>query len=138
MTIIDVWVLRYRARRTDFLVILDHFLPFYPFFENLKKSTGDIIILHKCTKNHDHMLYCSWDTVHDRCSCYFSFWAIFSPFTSLTCPKNGNFKKMRKTPGDIIISSWVPKIMIRWCPVPEIWCATDGQTDGRTDGKSDM
>ena len=23
-----------------------------------KKTPGDIIILHKCTKNHDHMLYC--------------------------------------------------------------------------------
>ena len=23
--------------------------------------TGDIIILHKCTKKHDHMLYCSLD-----------------------------------------------------------------------------
>ena len=22
-------------------------------------QTGDIIIFHKCTKNHDHMLYCS-------------------------------------------------------------------------------
>ena len=22
---------------------------------------GDIIILHKCNKNHDHMLYCSWE-----------------------------------------------------------------------------
>ena len=26
-----------------------------------KKTPGDIIILHKCTKNHDHMLYCFWD-----------------------------------------------------------------------------
>ena len=24
-----------------------------------KKTPGDIIILHNCTKNHDHMLYCS-------------------------------------------------------------------------------
>ena len=24
-----------------------------------KKVSGDIIILHNCTKNHDHMLYCS-------------------------------------------------------------------------------
>ena len=30
------------------------------YFENLyKKKPGDIMILHKCTKNHDHMLYCS-------------------------------------------------------------------------------
>ena len=51
------------------LVIMGH----YPFtlppknpenqnFEKIKKkkkkNAGDIIILHKCTKNHDHMLYC--------------------------------------------------------------------------------
>ena len=34
------------------------------------------IILHKCTKNHDHLLYWSWDMVCDRCS-YFLFWATF-------------------------------------------------------------
>ena len=28
-------------------------------FERMKKTPGDIIILHKCTKNHDHGLYCS-------------------------------------------------------------------------------
>ena len=27
-------------------------------FEKLKKAPGAIIILNKCTKNHDHMLYC--------------------------------------------------------------------------------
>ena len=66
----DVWFLRYEAWRTEFFVILDCFLPFYPTnnsknrnFEKLKKVPGDIIILHKCTKNHDHMLYCSWDMV---------------------------------------------------------------------------
>ena len=52
-----------------------------------KKTPGDIIILHKCTKNHDYMLYCSWDMARDRCNCYFSFWAIFCPFTPLTVQK---------------------------------------------------
>ena len=28
-------------------------------FEKMKKTPGDIIILQKCTKTHDHMLYCS-------------------------------------------------------------------------------
>ena len=27
-------------------------------FKTMKKTPGDIIILHSCTKNHDHMLYC--------------------------------------------------------------------------------
>ena len=61
-----------------------------------KKTPGDIIILHKCTKNRDHMLYCSWDMVRDRCNLYFSFWAIFCPFTSLTAWKMKFSKKWKK------------------------------------------
>ena len=69
-----------------------------------KKSPGDIIILHKCTKNHDHMLYCSWNMLSDGCNCYFSFWAIFCPFTPVTAQKMKISKnKMKKTSGDIII-----------------------------------
>ena len=47
-----------------FFVIWGHFLPFYPShnpkkqnFEKLKKTPAVISILHKCTKNHNHMLY---------------------------------------------------------------------------------
>ena len=80
---------------TDFFfVTLDRFLPSFPpnnpknqNFEKLKKAPGDIIILHKCTKNHDHMLYCSLDMARNGFNCYFSFWAIFYPFTSLTAQK---------------------------------------------------
>ena len=46
-----------------------------------KKMPEDIIVLHNCTKNYDYWLYCSWDMVRDGCNCYFSFWAIFYPFT---------------------------------------------------------
>ena len=69
----------------------------------MKQKTRDIIILHKCTKTHDHMLYCSWDLVRDGCNFYFSFRALFCPFTPHNSPKNENFKKMKKRPGDIII-----------------------------------
>ena len=48
------------------------------------KTPGDIIILNKCTKNHDHILYCSWDMARDRCHCYFWFWAIFAIFMPLS------------------------------------------------------
>ena len=51
-----------------------------------KKRLEDIIILHKCTENHDHGLYCSWYMVRDECNCYFSFWAIFCPFTKIHSP----------------------------------------------------
>ena len=90
--------------------ILDNFLPFYlaryltilpcPFtylwkFQNNEKTPGDIIILHKCTKNHDHMLYCPWDTAHDTCNCCYSFWVFFTPFTPLTAQKT-KFQKNEK------------------------------------------
>ena len=94
-------------------------------FEKMKKMPGDIIILHKCVKNHDHMLYCSWDMACDRCNCYFSFWAIFCPFTPLTAQKIKILKKWKKYLEISPFYIWVPKIMIRWCMVPEIWCVTD-------------
>ena len=65
------------------------FCPFTPKkwkFEKLKTTPGDIITLHKCTKNHDHMLYFSLDMWHNRFN-YFLFWAVFYPFTSLTAQK---------------------------------------------------
>ena len=58
-------------------------------FEKMKKIAGDIIILHICTKNHNHnhMKYNSWDREWDRQN-YLSFWAIFWPFTPLTIQKS--------------------------------------------------
>ena len=63
-------------------LILDQFLSFNRFpplnnpknqnFENLKKNPRDIIILHKCTKNHGHRLYCFWDMACDRCRLFFA------------------------------------------------------------------
>ena len=44
-----------------------------------------------------------------------------------------NFIKMKTTPEDTIILHSVPKIMIRSCEVPKIWCATDGWTDRQTE-----
>ena len=58
--------------------------------KKMKKTPGDII-LHKCTQNHDHLLYCSWDMACDRCNCYFSFWAICCPFYPPNSPKNQIF-----------------------------------------------
>ena len=65
-------------------------------FEKLKKTPQDIIILHMCTKNHDHMLYCSLDIVCDRCNSYCSFWAIFCPSPTLTAQKIKILKKWKK------------------------------------------
>ena len=88
-----------------FFVILGHFCPFTPLktqkvkiLKEKKKTPGDITIVNKCTKNHDHMLYCSWDMANDGFN-YFSFWAIsvFSPFTTITAWKIQIYKKWKKT-----------------------------------------
>ena len=80
------------------------------FFKNEKKTHGDIIILHKCAKNHDHMLYCSWYMVHDRCNRCFSVWAIICPFTPIKTKKIKMKKKNKKNPADIIILHTCTKI----------------------------
>ena len=95
--------------------------------EKKKKTPGNIIILQMWTKNYDQMIYSSWDTVRDRCNCYFSFWANFCPFIPLTAQKIKIWKNEKNT-WKYHISSFcicVPKIMIWWCMVPEIWCVTD-------------
>ena len=92
--------------------------------ERMKKTPGYIIILNKCTKDYDQMMYSSWDIVRDRCNCYFSFWAIFCPLTPLSTQKIKILKKFKKR---LEISSfyiYVPKIVIGWCTVPDIWCVT--------------
>ena len=71
-------------------------------FENMKKMLVDNIILHICTINANHMVYVSWDMEHDR-----QFFLILDhlfPFYPLNNPENQNFEKLKKMPGNIIIS----------------------------------
>ena len=116
----------------------------------MEKTPGDIIILHKYTKNYDHMLYCSWDVVRDRCNCYFSFLLYLTfyhppPPPPLTPPKKWKFQKnsqqnspkqpkkwklqenekRKKIHLEISFYTSVPKNMIICCTVPEIRCMTD-------------
>ena len=60
--------------------------------------------------------------VHDRCNCYFSFWAIFCPFTPLpsNSPKNENFKKWKKLLDISSLYICVPKLR----SAAEIWHMT--------------
>ena len=72
------------------------------FWKNEKKIAGDIIILHMCTKNHNHVRYSFWDSEWDKF--FLSFWAIFGPLpTPTNNPENLNFEKMKKESGDVII-----------------------------------
>ena len=49
-------------------------------FEKMKMVPGYVIILHMCIRNHNHMMYASWDMECDRQN-FLSFWIIFCPFT---------------------------------------------------------
>ena len=143
----NVWFLRYGAWQTEVFVILDHFFPFYLLNnlknKNLKKwkkrleissfynSVPKIMIICYTVPE----MWCVIDVVF-----YFSLWAIFCPFYSPNKPKNQNFKKMKYTPGDMIILYKCTKNYDRmmygsWDTV------RDGRmgrwTDGQTDGKSD-
>ena len=66
-------------------------MPFIPLknpkskFWKMETFAGDIITLDMCTKNHNHMMYSSWDTEWDRQK-FLSFWIIFCPFTSPSAP----------------------------------------------------
>ena len=69
----NAWFLRYRAQKTEFFVILNHFLQFYPSknllnqnFWKIEKRLGYIIILQRCTINDSCMKYGSWDMEHNR------------------------------------------------------------------------
>ena len=64
--------------------ILGHFSPFYltinntqnQNFQKMKKKPRDIIILHMCTINDNHIMYGSWDMECLR-EIFLSFWTIF-------------------------------------------------------------
>ena len=89
-------------------VILGQFLSVYPpntppppkeyNFEKLKNTVGDIILLHMCTKNHNHMTNGSWDTEWDRI-----FFPAPLPLRPLLILKTKYLKKWKKMPEDIIL-----------------------------------
>ena len=117
----DMWFPKCKVRQTEIFVILGNFLPFQPpdnpenqnfkikktpgeskFWKNEKKPAGDIIILHRCTINDNHVMYGSWDMECDRQS-LLSFWTIFCTFTPLTIQNMKILKKWKKISEDIII-----------------------------------
>ena len=94
-----------RQKFSTFWVIFCPFSPLTTWKLNiliLKKTPGDIIILHICTTNDNHMIYGSWDIECERHN-FLSFWTVFCPFTSLWTQKIKTLKKMEKIPDNIII-----------------------------------
>ena len=68
----------------------------------MKKRSGYIIILSKCTVNDNHMIYGSWDVEDDRQNfCHFGpFFALLPPSTPspFQQPKKWKFWKSEKNP----------------------------------------
>ena len=116
-----------RSNRQKFSTFWAIFWPFRPLTTwkmkilTLKKAPGDIIILHICTINDNHMIYDSWDMELYIIFCY------SGPFIALLPhygPRKSKFsKKMKKTPEDIIILQ--TEMTIIWCMVSQIWSAMD-------------
>ena len=104
-----------------------HFLPFYlpkmipkiKILTKMKKTTGDIIILY-IHVYHKWMIYGSWIIRCKQQRNVLSFWAFFILFIPQPAQIITISKKWKKH--QEISSSYkcVPKIMIRWCMVPEI------------------
>ena len=85
----DLKFLRYRAKQTKianfrlFFALLSPWKSQKSKILKNEKNAGDIT-LHKCTKNHNHMMYSYWDTEWDG-KHSLSFWTIFCTFTTLPC-----------------------------------------------------
>ena len=86
--------------------IFCHFGPFFVFFyypnnpknqsfEKRKQTSGNIIILHMCIINDNHMMYGSSDMKRDRQN-FLLFWTLFCHFTSETTQKIKILKNWRK------------------------------------------
>ena len=115
-----------------FFSFLVAFLLFHP------TNNGKIKILKKMKKSpwryHHFTQRCqkSWsyptsspDTIHGRCNFYFSFWAIFFPFTPLTTQKIYFFLKEKDTWRYHHFTYVYEKLWLHDITVPEIWCTTD-------------
>ena len=122
--IYDSWNIR--CDRQTFLTFLSIFCFFSPLTTwkikilTSKKTPGDIVILHICTINDNHMIYGFWDVEHvmDRIFVILDHILHFYPPKN---PKNQNFKKIKKTSGDIIILDICTVTESHlWCMVPEI------------------
>ena len=113
------------------LVIMDHFCPFTlpknpknQNFENMKKML-EISSFYKSVPETTIMRYSSWDMELHRQDSFLSFRAIFCPFTPLTTWKIKTLRQWKKHLDMSSFYTYVPKITIIWCMLPEIWSTTD-------------
>ena len=83
----------------------------------MKKTPGDIIILHMCTKNYDQMMYGSWDMVRDRQTDRQTDgrkkWHMEEHFSKLISNKNNTFWELLSHSSDQI--SQCLNVNLNWC-----------------------
>ena len=120
---------------TEFFVVLDHFLPFYPLnnlkikiLKKWKKSSGDMIILYM------HHIWQTYDVWLLRYGAQQTeFFVILDCFLTFypppKDPENQNFEKAKKKAWiyyhfTLVYLTLVYHTII-WCMVPEIWSAED-------------
>ena len=107
-----------------------------------KKTPRYIIILHTSLTKIMIISYTVLEIWHVTHVIFIFHFLLFFALLPPNDPKNQNFKKMREKYLKILpFYTCVPKIMIKWCTIPEIWFATNGWTDRwrdvLTDGQTD-
>ena len=95
------------------------FCPFTPKQPKSEKKPGDIIILHMCTINQNHMMYASWNIEPDR---HITF-CHFEPFFALL--PHYQFEKSKFWKNENNAWRYHHHIMITCYTVPEIWRLTN-------------
>ena len=118
----------HRHNFLSFQVIFCSFAPLLKIkiWKKCKKAPGDIILLHTCTINQDHMhpWYDVWFLRYEvqQTELFCRPGPFFSLYPS-NSPKNENFKNGKKTPEISSFYTSVPKIIILCYTVPEIYGA---------------
>ena len=136
---------RHECRALADVIVIFHFGLFLSFqpplpnspknknFKKMKKKGLEISSFY--TSVPKNMIICFtvpeiWHVIH---VIIFHFGLPFA-FSPPNCPKNQNFKKMKKKKSlEYHHFTYVYQKLIRWCTVSEIWCE-----DGWTDEKSDI
>ena len=120
-------------RATD--IISCHFGPFFALLPN-PLTTQKINILKKWKKHletlHFTHVYHQWQS-YDVWFLRYQAWQMeffvildrFLPFYPSNNTKNQNFEKLKKTPGESLFYTSIPKIMITYYTVTLIWCVMD-------------
>ena len=104
----DIWFLKYKVQQTEIFVILGHFLPFNPRDslenQNFKIENNTWRYYHFTHLHHKWQSYGVWFLRYGvRATEFFCHSGPVLPFYPPMDPENQNFKKIKKTPEDIII-----------------------------------